>query len=352
MDILVTGGCGFIGSHFIRRLLARWGQARVINLDKLTYSALRDNLADVEAKYKGTRYFFVHGDICDVNLVNSVFNGSFCDADGTYPGCAPDIVINFAAESHVDRSIDDSSPFIQTNILGAHVLLEAFRRNWRGVQGSSDGKSGPCPQPRFLQVSTDEVYGCLGEEGYFTEGSPLMPNSPYAASKASADLLARCYHQTYGLPVIVTRSANNYGPYQFPEKFIPLMIQRALAERPLPIYGDGRNVRSWLYVEDHCDAILRVLERGAEGEVYNIGGAERRNLDVAERILQMLGKPKSLISFVPDRLGHDWRYALDCSRVTGLGWQPKYGFEEGLELTLRWYVEHADWWVVGSDSVL
>jgi dTDP-glucose 4,6-dehydratase len=245
-------------------------------------------------------------------------------------------VINFAAETHVDRSIDDASPFIRTNVLGTQTLLEAARKQWTGVKVA--GQNGT---RLFLQISTDEVYGSLGEEGCFDEDCPLAPNSPYAASKAGADLLARSYHNTFGLPVIITRSSNNYGPFQFTEKFIPNMITKALAGLNLPIYGDGRNVRDWIHVEDNCQAIEWVVRKGIEGEVYNIGGgAELRNLEVAQRILQMLDKPQSLISFVEDRLGHDWRYSVDSTRVRELGWKPKHTFEEGLEDTVQWYVDH------------
>ena len=331
--LLVTGGCGFIGSNFIRYILRRWERVRVINLDSLTYAGRIENLADVEDAHAGQRYFFVQGDICDGPLVNSLVNGSyFMDS----PELTPSIIVNFAAETHVDRSIDNSAPFIRTNVLGTQTLLEAARMQW-----ADSGEIAERDSFLFLQISTDEVYGSLGEEGRFTEESPLSPNSPYAASKAGADLLAFTYHKTYGLPVAVTRSSNNYGPYQFTEKFIPSMITKAIADQPLPVYGDGRNVRDWLHVDDNSAAIGSVIIHGSVGKVYNIGGdAEKRNLEVAEMILQKLNKPSSLISFVTDRLGHDWRYAVDSTRVAGLGWKPNHNFEEGLDQTVKWYMEH------------
>jgi dTDP-glucose 4,6-dehydratase len=334
--VLVTGGCGFIGSNFIRHIMSRWDQAQVVNLDCLTYAGRTSNLNDIEDSHGGQRYFFVQGDICDATLVDSLIDGSYFGQDSKDSPLAPNIVINFAAETHVDRSIDDASPFIRTNVLGTQTLLEAARKQWTGVKVA--GQNGT---RLFLQISTDEVYGSLGEEGCFDEDCPLAPNSPYAASKAGADLLARSYHNTFGLPVIITRSSNNYGPFQFTEKFIPNMITKALAGLNLPIYGDGRNVRDWIHVEDNCQAIEWVVRKGIEGEVYNIGGgAELRNLEVAQRILQMLDKPQSLISFVEDRLGHDWRYSVDSTRVRELGWKPKHTFEEGLEDTVQWYVDH------------
>jgi len=341
--ILVTGGCGFIGSNFIRHIIAAREHTRVINLDCLTYAGLTSNLDDVENAHGAQRYFFVQGDICDGTLVKSLFDGSYFDervGQEVMGGSklAPHIIVNFAAETHVDRSIDDSFPFIRTNVLGTQTLLEAARQQW-----SADDSTGSGTSRVFLQISTDEVYGSLGDEGCFDELSPLAPNSPYAASKAAADLLARSYHNTFGLPVIITRSSNNYGPFQFTEKFIPAMITKAIADLNLPIYGDGRNVRDWLHVEDNCEAIEQVIRKGEEGEVYNIGaGAELRNLEVAQLILRMLDKPPSLISFVEDRLGHDWRYSVDSTKVRDLGWQPKREFEKGLEQTVQWYVEHVD----------
>lgn len=289
--ILVTGGAGFIGSNFIRYMLERHSYS-IINLDALTYCGNLENLRDVEDH---PRYTFIRGSITDRELVNRIIR----DVDA---------VINFAAESHVDRSIQDPEIFIKTNVLGTQTLLEASRRE--GIE-------------RFIQISTDEVYGSA-ETGYFTEETPLAPNSPYSASKAAADLMVRAYHRTYGLPVNITRCSNNYGPYQFPEKLIPLMITNALEDRPLPVYGDGMNVRDWLHVEDHCSAIDLVLHHGRDGEVYNIGGNnERRNIDIVRLILRELGKDESLIRFVEDRPGHDRRYAIDATRIRNeLGWKP------------------------------
>lgn len=318
MKLLVTGGAGFIGSNFIRFALANYPDWEIVNLDKLTYAGNLANLRDVA---RHPRYAFVRGDIADRELVARLFQEHRFDA-----------VVNFAAESHVDRSILDATPFIETNVKGVQVLLEAAREF--GVQ-------------RFVQVSTDEVYGSLGpDDPPFTEESPLRPNSPYAASKAAADLLCRAYHKTHGVPVIITRSSNNYGPYQFPEKLIPLMITNALEDRPLPVYGDGRNVRDWLYVEDNCRAIVLVVEKGVPGEVYNIGaGEERENIEVVRAILRLLGKPESLITFVQDRPGHDRRYALDTGRTRRqIGWEPSASFAEGLERTVRWYLANRPWW--------
>lgn len=316
MRILVTGGAGFIGSNFIRHLLATELACRVVNLDKLTYAGNLENLADVE---RDSRYRFIKGSTCDVELVDELLKEGF------------DALMNFAAESHVDRSIQDARTFAETNVLGTQVILEACRRH---------------RVPRMVQVSTDEVYGSLGSSGRFTEESPVCPNSPYAASKAAADLLVAAYFRTYGLPVIITRSSNNYGPHQFPEKVIPLFITNALAGEPLPLYGDGLHVRDWLHVQDHCEALALILKKGHHGEIYNIGGnCERANIDVARLILSALGKPDALITHVRDRLGHDRRYALDtskCERV--LGWRPRIPFEAGLKETVRWYEGHVTWW--------
>ncbi|MCS6953882.1 MAG: dTDP-glucose 4,6-dehydratase [Bryobacterales bacterium] len=316
MKVLVTGGAGFIGSCFIRMLLAENSSARVLNLDKLTYAGNLENLADVASD---ARYTFVRGDICDRALVDSLL------ADWS-----PEIVVNFAAESHVDRSILTPDPVFQTNLAGTFTLLEASRR--RGVK-------------RFVQVSTDEVYGSLSEPLQATEEFPLRPSSPYSASKAGADLLALSYFATYRTPVIVTRASNNYGPYQFPEKLIPLMITNALEDRPLPIYGDGLQVRDWLFVEDHCRALFRVVECGREGEVYNVGGGcPLTNREVVQRILAALGKPQHLMVNVSDRPGHDRRYALCCEKLhRQTGWRPKIGFEEGLRRTIAWYQQHPEW---------
>ncbi|MDZ7288502.1 MAG: dTDP-glucose 4,6-dehydratase [candidate division KSB1 bacterium] len=310
---LVTGGAGFIGSNYIHYLLRQREEVEIINLDKLTYAGNLDNLRDIE---KDPRYRFVHGDICDARLVNQLM------AD-------VEVVVNFAAESHVDRSIGAPDDFIRTDIFGAFVLLEAARQH---------------KIRKFIQISTDEVYGSI-LTGSFKETDPLMPSSPYSASKAGADRLAYSYFVTYGLPVIITRGSNNFGPYQYPEKLIPLFVTNALENKPLPIYGDGKNVRDWIYVEDHCDAIDFLLEHGRDGEVYNIGGAnERTNLEITEMILATLKKPKSLMTFVADRLGHDRRYSLDTSKLSTLGWKPKHDFTSALKFTVDWYVKNRWWW--------
>jgi dTDP-glucose 4,6-dehydratase len=330
MKLLVTGGAGFIGSNFIRYILRARPGVSVINLDKLTYAGNLENLAGLESH---PRYSFIRGDICNRHLVSDIMSGGV------------DAVINFAAESHVDRSIMDASPFVETNVRGTQVLLDAAAEYWR-ERFEGRAAAGAERPVIFIQVSTDEVYGSLGPEGRFTEESPLKPSSPYSASKAAADLLALAYHRTHGLPVIVTRCSNNYGPYQFPEKLIPLMITNALEGRPLPVYGDGLNVRDWLHVEDHCRALELVLFRGRPGEIYNIGGhGERPNIEVVQMILRLLNKPESLIRFVKDRPGHDRRYAIDPSKITReLGWRPRYTFEEGLAETVEWYVKNRFWW--------
>lgn len=311
---LVTGAAGFIGSCFVRMALRERPDLKITVLDKLTYAGDRSTLAAVEGD---PRLRFVQGDIADAALVASLVE----DAD---------LIVNFAAESHVDRSIAGPAVFVQTNVVGTQVLLEAARRAGVG---------------RFLQVSTDEVYGSLGPEGAFDEDSPLRPSSPYAASKASADLLALAWGHTYGLPVIVTRCSNNYGPYQFPEKLLPVMIGRALADQSLPVYGDGRNVRDWIHVEDHCAALMAAVDRGQAGRVYNIGARdERSNIDLVHELLDVLGKPRSLVRFVADRLGHDRRYAIDPRRAEAeLGWRPRWRLAEGLRQTIGWYVQHRDW---------
>jgi dTDP-glucose 4,6-dehydratase len=288
-----------------------------VNLDKLTYAGNAENLADLAGE---PRHLFVRGDICDGPLVADLRKTEAIDA-----------VMHLAAESHVDRSILSPAVFIDTNVRGTQVLLEAARE--RGVK-------------RFLHVSTDEVYGSLGPTGFFTETTPLAPTSPYSASKASSDLLALAYGHTFGLPVVVTRCSNNYGPYQFPEKLIPLMIANALRGAPLPVYGDGMNVRDWIHVEDHCRGLLAALERGADGEVYNFGAAsERHNIDIVRQVLRLLGKPESLIAYVKDRPGHDRRYAIDAAKAREqLGWAPRHVFEDALAATVRWYVEHRPWW--------
>jgi len=312
--ILVTGGMGFIGSNLIRYLLHRYDYT-IVNLDKVTYAGNPANLADLSSH---PNYCFIRGDIACRRTVRRVFNRGV------------DLVVNLAAETHVDRSINDSAAFVRTNVAGTQNLLEAAR--CYGVKG-------------FVQVSTDEVYGSLGEDGRFDEGSPLKPNNPYAASKAGADCLARAYHRTYGLPVMITRCSNNYGPYQYPEKFIPLLISNALAGRPLPLYGDGQQVRDWIHVEDHCRALDAVMHGGKPGEVYNIGGGgELSNLQVAMAVLELLGKPADLITFVPDRPGHDRRYAIDATKIaTELQWFPLHSFQAGLQATVRWYQAHPEW---------
>ncbi|MBI4880109.1 MAG: dTDP-glucose 4,6-dehydratase [Planctomycetes bacterium] len=316
--ILVTGGAGFIGSNFVRHVLARTAQYRVVNLDLLTYAGNLENLKDVE---RDERYAFVKADIADARAVERVFAEH-----------AVDLVVNFAAESHVDRSIVDPEVFVRTNVLGTQVLLDRARA--AGVE-------------RYLQVSTDEVYGSLGpQDKAFTEEHPIRPSSPYSASKAGADHLVHAVAHTFGLPAVITRCSNNYGPYQFPEKLIPLMISNALEGKELPVYGDGKNVRDWLHVDDHCSAILRALEAGKAGAVYNIGGAsEMENIEVVRLILRAVNRPESLIRFVKDRPGHDRRYAIDAARIRQeLGWEPACRFQDGIAETVRWYLEHRDWW--------
>lgn len=317
MTILVTGGAGFIGSNFIQYMLHKHAEYRIVNVDKLTYAGNLENLEEVE---DNPRYSFHQGDICDRLFIEELLQKHHVDA-----------VVNFAAESHVDRSIQGASEFVRTNIAGTNVLLEIAKER---------------KLKKLVQVSTDEVYGSLGAEGKFTETTSLHPNSPYAASKASADMLALAYYHTFGLPVVITRCSNNYGPYQFPEKLIPLMIANALSDKPLPVYGDGMNVRDWIHVTDHCAAVDSVLHNGTTGQIYNIGGnSERANLDLVKLILRHLGKPESLIMFVKDRPGHDRRYAIDSSKIQNeLGWKPQYGFEQGLKETIEWYQKHQSWW--------
>jgi dTDP-glucose 4,6-dehydratase len=314
MRLFITGGAGFIGSNFIRHLLAAHTDYEIINFDKLTYAGNLDNLRDVS---DGENYSFVRGDIRDRDALDGSIRGA-------------DAVINFAAESHVDRSIERATDFIETNVVGTQILLDAARA---------------ARVSRFVQISTDEVMGSCEEGGRFTESSPLRPNSPYAASKAAAEHLARAAHVTFGLDVVITRASNNYGPYQFPEKLIPLMITNALEDKELPVYGDGLNVRDWLYVEDCCRAIYAALERGRSGEVYNIGSrAEKTNLEVVRAMLDLLGKPHSLIKYVADRPGHDRRYATDPIKIeTELGWKPRETFESGIGKTVEWYRENREW---------
>ena len=319
MKILVTGGCGFIGSNFIRYLLKTYPDYSVINVDKLTYAGNLENLSDLSPS---SRYHFLRGDIADASQMEDLVSKGV------------DAVVNFAAESHVDRSIEDPTAFMKTNVFGTFVLLETLRKVFQKQR------------ILFLHVSTDEVYGSLGESGAFSEETPLAPNSPYAASKTAADMMVRAYYQTYGLPAVITRCSNNYGPYQFPEKLIPLMISNAMEDKELPMYGDGLNIRDWIHVEDHCRGLDVVLHRGRKGEVYNIGGrSERTNLSVAQAILDHLGKPHSLIRFVADRPGHDRRYAMDFSKIEKeLGWSPLVTFEEGIRRTVEWYQTYRQWW--------
>jgi dTDP-glucose 4,6-dehydratase len=329
-SVLVTGGAGFIGSNFIHHFLGGNPGVRVVNLDLLTYAGNLENLKGVEAD---ARYSFVKGDVCDKDLVASILCREKIDA-----------VVHFAAESHVDRSITGPEVFVRTNVLGAQILLEESRKHW-AAKAVDDF--------RFLQVSTDEVYGSLGPEGYFTETTPLAANSPYSASKAGADLLVRAYRETYGFPTLNTRCSNNYGPYQFPEKLIPLMIHNIISEKPLPVYGDGLNVRDWLHVKDHSQAVETVLKRGVPGEVYNIGGAnEWRNIDIVNLVCDLLdgklgrvaGANRRLITFVTDRPGHDRRYAIDASKMRSeLRWEPSYTFEKGINETIDWYLGNQEW---------
>jgi len=315
VKIFVTGGAGFIGANFVHHLLATDEDCEVINFDALTYAGNLDNLRSVA---DDPRYSFVRGDICDKDAVAAALTDDV------------DSIVHFAAESHVDRSVEGPEVFLRTNVMGTQVLLDRMRELGRG---------------RFVMVSTDEVYGSLGAEGAFTESTPLAPNSPYSASKAAADLLCRAYQHTFGLDTVVTRCSNNYGPYQFPEKLIPLMIGNALEGKPLPVYGDGLNVRDWLHVKDNCSAIDVVMRRGRSGEVYNVGGnSERENIAVVRALLDHLGKSHDLITFVTDRPGHDRRYAIDASKIeTELGWRPSVVFEQGLAETIDWYLESVDW---------
>ena len=333
--ILITGGCGFIGSNFVRLLLGSLNNYRVINIDNLTYAGNLANLTDVS---EDSRYSFVRGDICDRELLDKLFSEEQIDT-----------VVHFAAESHVDRSIEGPAEFIQTNIIGTFTLLEAARKFWL------TSPQPPAPSPRFLHVSTDEVYGSLGDTGLFKETTPYDPRSPYSASKASSDHLVSAYHHTYGLPVVITNCSNNYGPYQFPEKLIPLIINNALNGKDLPVYGDGKNVRDWLYVVDHCTAILKVLEQGRVGETYNVGGnSEKQNIEVVQTICDVLDEQvgllpdskvrRSLIKFVKDRAGHDRRYAIDATKIKQeLGWEPSVTFEDGIRTTINWYLNNEAW---------
>ncbi|WP_019424799.1 dTDP-glucose 4,6-dehydratase [Paenibacillus sp. OSY-SE] len=316
MKLLVTGGAGFIGSNFVIYMLRKYPNNIIVNVDALTYAGNLENLTDIQ---DNPNYRFVKADIADAEAMGQLFS------EGV------DVVVNFAAESHVDRSILEPAIFVKTNVLGTQVLLDAAKKH--GVS-------------KFVQVSTDEVYGSLGKTGLFSETTPLTPNSPYSASKAGGDFLVRSYHETFGLPVNITRCSNNYGPYQFPEKLIPLMVTHALNDKRLPIYGDGLNIRDWLYVEDHCSAIDLVIHEGRNGEVYNVGGNnERTNIHIVRTILEQLGKPESLIKYVEDRLGHDRRYGIDATKITTeLGWKPKHTLETGIKETIDWYMNNRTWW--------
>ena len=363
MVILVTGGAGFIGNNFIRYEFENYDDIVIINLDKLTYAGNLESLKDVEQKYgyssgsQRQRYFFIKGDICDRKLMDSLLSGEYFKKRGIgkrtldYGHWTVDCIVNFAAESHVDRSILNAEPFIDTNVKGTQIILEAARVHWQSLN-----------RKVFIHISTDEVYGSLGKKGKFTETSTLFPNSPYSASKAAADLICRSYYKAYSLPVIITRSSNNYGPYQFPEKLIPLMIKNALEGKELPVYGKGANVRDWLYVRDNCRAIDLVLRKGEPGEIYNIGGEnEIENMKVVKLICDILDGKRvggdsrlvthdlrfdELIRFIDDPRGkaHDFRYALDCSKISKkLGWNPNLVFEAGLKITIDWYLNNQDW---------
>ena len=323
---LITGCAGFIGSNFVHYMLKKYPEILLVNLDKLTYAGNLENLKDVEGD---PRHVFVQGDICDKELVE----GLFAKYDFDY-------VINFAAESHVDRSIKNPEIFVQSNVMGTVNLLQRAKEAWYDAEAKTwkEGK-------KYLQVSTDEVYGALGAEGFFMETTPLCPHSPYSSSKASADMFVMAFHDTYGMPINITRCSNNYGPYQFPEKLIPLMINNCLSGKNLPVYGDGMQIRDWLYVEDHCAAIATVLEKGVTGEVYNIGGNnEKANIDIVKLIINSTGKSEDLIVHVKDRPGHDRRYAIDNTKITTqLGWAPKHTFETGMASTIEWYLSHGEW---------
>ena len=313
MKILVTGGSGFIGSNFIRHILNKNPDYKVVNLDKLTYAGNPDNLKDIE---KNPNYTFIKGDICDPGVVEKAIKGCDC-------------LVNFAAETHVDKSILDASDFVRTNVLGTHILLERARA---------------FKVAKFIQISTDEVYGSI-EEGSFSEDSPLFPNSPYAASKAGADYLCRSYFRTFGLPIIITRSSNNFGPYQYPEKFLALTVTNALENKKIPVYGEGKNVRDWLYVKDNCDAIEFILKNGRDGEIYNIsGGFEVSNIDLAKSVLKKLDLDFKLLEFVKDRPGHDLRYSLSSLKLKSLGWERRRDFDEALNETIEWYKKNVPWW--------
>lgn len=328
-NILITGGAGFIGSNFVKLMINNYDY-NIINLDLLTYAGNLENLREIESK---SNYTFIKGDICDKKLVDEIFTKYDIDT-----------VVNFAAESHVDRSIENPEIFLLNNILGTQNLLDNAKKHWKRNpedKYSREYKEGV----KYLQVSTDEVYGALGKEGMFTETTPLSPNSPYSASKASADLFVRAYYETFGMPINITRCSNNYGPYQFPEKLIPLMINNCKNDKKMPVYGDGMQVRDWLHVKDHCTAIYTVLEKGKIGEVYNIGGNnEKANIEIVKLIINAIGKSEDLIEYVKDRPGHDRRYAIDNTKITSqLGWEPSYTFEQGISETIKWYLDNETW---------
>lgn len=328
-NILVTGGAGFIGSNFVKHMLSTY-EYNIINIDSLTYAGNLENLIDVE---NDPKYTFIKADIRDREALDKIFEEHHIDT-----------VVNFAAESHVDRSIEDPELFLSTNILGTQALLDTAKKYWKVNLEDKHCrlfKEGV----KYLQVSTDEVYGTLGKEGMFTETTPLAPNSPYSASKTGADLIVRAYHETFGMPVNITRCSNNYGPYQFPEKLIPLMINNCLNDKELPVYGDGMQIRDWLHVKDHCTGIDTVLHKGKDGEVYNIGGNnEKANIEIIKLIISTLGKSEDLIKYVQDRPGHDRRYAIDNSKITReLGWSPSYTFEQGIKETIEWYLGNEEW---------
>ncbi|MEN1762040.1 dTDP-glucose 4,6-dehydratase [Anoxynatronum sibiricum] len=329
-NILVTGGAGFIGSNFVKMMVEKYPDYNIINIDALTYAGNLENLSDIDT---ASNYTFVKADIRDREVIEQIFKTQNID-----------MVVNFAAESHVDRSIEEPEVFLTTNIIGTQVLLDAAKKYWKinpNDKYCKKYKEGV----KFLQVSTDEVYGALGETGMFIETMPLMPNSPYSASKASADMIVRAYNETFGFPMNITRCSNNYGPYQFPEKLIPLMINNCLKEKDLPVYGDGMQIRDWLHVSDHCSAIDTVLHKGKDGEVYNIGGNnEKANIEIVKLLIKTLGKSEDLIKYVKDRPGHDRRYAIDNTKITSeLGWEPEYTFEQGIQETIQWYLDNSKW---------
>jgi dTDP-glucose 4,6-dehydratase len=328
--ILVTGGAGFIGSNFVKLMLEKHPEYRIINIDALTYAGNLENLKDID---DNPNYEFIKVDIRDREKIEEIFKNNDITS-----------VVNFAAETHVDRSIEEPEVFLTTNIIGTQVLLDTAKKYWKMNPSDKYCKEYK-PGVKFLQVSTDEVYGALGKTGMFVETMPLMPNSPYSASKASADMIVRAYNETFGMPVNITRCSNNYGPYQFPEKLIPLMINNCLKEKDLPVYGDGMQVRDWLHVSDHCSAIDTVLHKGRDGEVYNIGGNnEKANISIVKLIIGTLGKSEDLIKYVKDRPGHDRRYAIDNTKITTeLGWEPAYTFEQGMKETIQWYLENQSW---------